>query len=65
LSAPNRVNWGGDTNLEFRDLPAGMTPQIVPMPGNRTDTLVLFSARCQLRRWMERWPIIAHPPIRT
>ena len=40
----SRVNWGGDTNLEFRDLPAGMTPQIVPMPGNRTDTLVLFSA---------------------
>lgn len=44
LVGANRANWGGDVNLEFKDLPAGLTPEVVPMPGNRTDTLVLFNA---------------------
>jgi hypothetical protein len=44
LVGASRANWGGDTNLEFRDLPAGLAPQIVPMPANRTDTVVLFNA---------------------
>lgn len=39
-----RANWGGDLNLEFRDLPAGLAYQAIPMPGNRSDTLVMFSA---------------------
>ncbi|MFO0868941.1 MAG: PPC domain-containing protein [Pirellulales bacterium] len=44
LVGASRVNWGGDLNLEFRDLPAGLTPQVVPMPANRTDTIVFFQS---------------------
>ena len=39
-----RSNWGGDLNVDFRDLPTGLTFQAVPMPANRGDTIVLFSA---------------------
>ncbi|HND54627.1 MAG TPA: PPC domain-containing protein, partial [Pirellulaceae bacterium] len=44
LVGAGRVNWGGDLNLDFADLPAGLSFQAVPMPGNRTDTVVLFTA---------------------
>lgn len=44
LVGASRVNWGGDLNLEFKDLPAGLTAEVVPMPGNRSDTIVLFTA---------------------
>lgn len=40
----SRANWGGDLNLEFGDLPPGLTAQAIPMPGNRSDTIVMFSA---------------------
>jgi hypothetical protein len=31
-------------NLEFADLPPGLVAQAIPMPGNRSDTVVMFSA---------------------
>jgi hypothetical protein len=39
-----RANWGGDLDVSFADLPAGMSFETVTMPANRTTIPVLFSA---------------------
>jgi hypothetical protein len=39
-----RTNWGGDLNVLFENLPAGMTAQAVPMTANLTGVPVLFTA---------------------
>ncbi len=39
-----RADFGGDLNLEFKDLPAGVTVETLPMAGNRGDVPVLLSA---------------------
>ncbi len=39
-----RANWGGDLNVECRDLTPGLSFQAVAMPANRSDTILLFNA---------------------
>ena len=39
-----RADFGGDLNLEFKDLPPGVTVETLPMPANRSDVPVLFTA---------------------
>ncbi len=39
-----RTNWGGDLNVLFENLPAGITAQTVPMTANLTGIPVLFTA---------------------
>ena len=39
-----RADFGGDLNLEFKDLPPGVTVETLPMLANRGDVPVLFSA---------------------
>ena len=40
----SRADFGGDLNLEFKDLPPGVTVETLPMPANRDDVPVLFTA---------------------
>ncbi len=44
MVAASRANFGGELAIDFRDLPAGMTFQTVPMAADRSDVVVLFSA---------------------
>jgi hypothetical protein len=39
-----RADFGGDLNLEFKDLPPGVTVETLPMLANRGDVPVLLSA---------------------
>ncbi|MCH5373443.1 MAG: PPC domain-containing protein, partial [Planctomycetes bacterium] len=39
-----RANWGGDLNVVFENLPAGLTAQAVPMAASQTSVPVLFTA---------------------
>ena len=39
-----RADFGGDLNLEFKDLPPGVTVETLPMPANRGDVPVLLTA---------------------
>jgi hypothetical protein len=40
----SRADFGGDLNLEFKDLPPGVTAETLPMRANRSDVPVLFTA---------------------
>ena len=40
----SRQNFGGDLNVTFAGLPPGMTAEALPMPANRIEIPVLFSA---------------------
>lgn len=40
----SRADFGGDLNLEFKDLPPGVTVETLPMLANRGDVPVLLSA---------------------
>ncbi len=40
----SRADWGGDLNLELKDLPAGVTVETLTMAGNRGDVPVLLTA---------------------
>jgi hypothetical protein len=40
----SRAEWGGDLNLEFKDLPPGVTVETLPMLANRSDVPVLITA---------------------
>jgi hypothetical protein len=40
----SRVDFGGDLQLELKDLPAGVTAEILPMTANRSEVPVLFAA---------------------
>ncbi len=40
----SRADFGGELNLEFKDLPAGVTVETLPMAGNRSDVPVLLTA---------------------
>jgi hypothetical protein len=40
----SRVDFGGDLNLEFKDLPPGVTVETLPMLANRSDVPVLLTA---------------------
>ncbi len=39
-----RADFGGELNLEFKDLPPGVTVETLPMAANRGDVPVLFTA---------------------
>lgn len=39
-----RANFGGDLNIQYQNMPAGMTAESVPMVASFTDVPVLFSA---------------------
>lgn len=39
-----RANFGGDLNVQYQNMPAGMTVESVPLGANLTDVPVLFSA---------------------
>jgi hypothetical protein len=39
-----RADFGGELNLEFKDLPPGVTVETLPMGANRSDVPVLLSA---------------------
>ena len=56
-----RADWGGDLNLEFKDLPAGVTAETLTMVGNRGDVPVLLSA-APTRDWPGRWPTWSAAP---
>ena len=43
-SARPRPNFGGDLNVEFKDLPPGVTLETVPMAANLSDVPVVFTA---------------------
>jgi hypothetical protein len=43
MFSASRDKWSGGVDLEFKDLPPGMTYEAVPMPGNRSETMVMFS----------------------
>ncbi len=40
----SRADFGGDLNLEFKDLPPGVTVETLPMAANRSDVPVLLTA---------------------
>ena len=40
----SRADFGGDLNLEFKDLPPGVTVETLPMLANRSDVPVLLTA---------------------
>ena len=40
----SRQNFGGDLNVTFAGLPPGMTAEALPMPANRNEIPVLFTA---------------------
>ncbi|MEX2186343.1 MAG: PPC domain-containing protein [Pirellulales bacterium] len=44
LVSASRADWGGDLNVSFAGLPAGMTAETLPMTANRTFVPVLFTA---------------------
>ncbi len=43
LSA-QRTDFSGDLQFEFKDLPPGIAVEVLPMPGNRSETVMLFTA---------------------
>lgn len=44
LVSAGRVNWGGDLQVNFADMPAGIAFETLPMKANRSDVPVLFTA---------------------
>jgi len=44
LVSAQRVDFGGDVQLNFKDLPPGISVETIPMAANRTDVPVLFTA---------------------
>ena len=40
----SRADFGGDLNIEFKDLPPGVTVETLPMAANRSDVPVLLTA---------------------
>lgn len=43
MVSASRIDFGGDLNLELKDLPPGMTAEVGPLPANRGETPVLLS----------------------
>ena len=61
MISAKRAGFAGDLNIDLKDLPAGVTFETVPMPGNRNEVPVLLTATADAALAGARVNVIGRP----